>query len=109
VDVTVLSVPECPNAPLLEERLAIATAGMAGVRVTRRVIHDEQEAAAVGMRGSPTLLIDGVDPFAAAGEPASVSCRLYRQADGSVAGAPSADALRRALADCAQPGGNGGG
>ncbi|WP_324618442.1 organomercurial lyase [Streptomyces sp. XY413] len=46
------------------------------------------------MTGSPTLLLDGIDPFAVAGAPASVSCRLYRDADG----APSIRALRQALA-----------
>ncbi len=106
MDVTVLSVPECPNARLLDERLAIAAAGVAGVRVTRRVIHDEQEAAALGMRGSPTLLIDGADPFAVPGEPVSLSCRLYRQADGTAAGAPPAEALCRALAASALRGPN---
>jgi len=109
VEVAVLTVPECPNARLVDERLAIAAAGMAEIRVVRRVIHDEREAAALGMRGSPTLLIDGADPFAAPGEPTSMSCRLYRQADGSAAGAPPAEALRRALVGGGQAGGAGGG
>ena len=34
------------------------------------------------MYGSPTLLIDGVDPFAEPGQPPSMSCRLYRDDDG---------------------------
>ncbi len=97
VEVTVLTVPGCPHAELAEERLATAIAGLAGVRVIRRVAADEQEAAALGMRGSPTILIDGTDPFALPGEGPSLSCRLYRQADGSLAGAPSAEALRDAL------------
>ena len=97
MEVIVLTVPDCPNARLLDERLAIASAGVTDLRVIRQVIHDEQEAAALGMRGSPTLLIDGADPFAAPGEPVSLSCRLYRQADGTAAGAPPTEALRRAL------------
>jgi acyl CoA:acetate/3-ketoacid CoA transferase alpha subunit len=104
VEVTVLTVPQCPNAALMDERLAAAAAGLPGVRVTRRVVGDEQQAVALGMRGSPTLLIGGADPFAAPGQPASLSCRLYRQADGSLAGAPPADALRRALAGAGQTG-----
>jgi hypothetical protein len=102
VELTVLTVPRCPNAALLDERLAAALAGLPGVRVVRRVVHDEQQAAALGMHGSPTLLIGGADPFAAPGEAASLSCRLYRQADGSLAGAPPAEALRRALANTGQ-------
>ena len=49
------------------------------------------------MHGSPTLLIDGVDPFAAPGRPSSLSCRLYRDATGHADGAPPVDALRRVL------------
>ena len=97
MEVTVLTVPHCPNAGLMDERLATAVSGLAGVGVTRRVVGDEQQAAALGMRGSPTLLIGGTDPFADPGQPASLSYRLYHQADGSLAGAPPAEALRRAL------------
>jgi hypothetical protein len=104
VEVTLLAVPGCPNAPLLEQRLAAAAAGLDGIGVARRVVRSEREAAALGMRGSPTLLVGGVDPFATPGAPASLSCRLYRQADGSLAGAPPAAALRQVLADAVQAG-----
>ncbi|MGQ0843056.1 MAG: alkylmercury lyase family protein [Sporichthyaceae bacterium] len=40
------------------------------------VIDDDSAARRWGMTGSPTLLVDGVDPFAQAGAEASVSCRL---------------------------------
>jgi hypothetical protein len=49
------------------------------------------------MRGSPTLLLDGIDPFAVAGQRPSLSCRLYRDPDGRADGAPSVDALRNAI------------
>jgi hypothetical protein len=57
------------------------------------------------MHGSPTLLIDGRDPFAQPGAQASVSCRLYRGADGRASGAPSVTELRRVLqeAECCPP------
>ena len=58
---------------------------------------DEREAAQAGMCGSPTLLIDGVDPFAAPGQAPGLACRLYRDAAGRPAGAPTVEALRRAL------------
>lgn len=94
---TVLTVPDCPNAPVLDERLAVVLAATRGIRVTRHVITDEREAAAAGMRGSPTLLVDGVDPFADAATPTGMSCRIYREDGGAPAGAPSAAALREAL------------
>jgi hypothetical protein len=62
--------------------------------VRRREIADDQEAAKAGMHGSPTLLIDGVDPFAGPDEAPSLSCRLYRDAAGRISRAPSAETLR---------------
>jgi hypothetical protein len=49
------------------------------------------------MTGSPIILFDGNDPFMREGLEPSVSCRLYAHEDGHVDGAPSVDALRRAL------------
>jgi hypothetical protein len=46
------------------------------------------------MHGSPTLLIDAVDPFAIPGQAPSLSCRLYRDAAAHTEGAPLVDALR---------------
>ena len=96
--VTVLAVPDCPNVMLLEERLAQVLQGRCDVTVSRQVIADQDEAARWGMRGSPTILVDGVDPFAGPGQSASVSCRLYRDGDGQAHGAPSASQLRQAIA-----------
>ena len=97
MDLVVLTVPDCPNAAAFEERLAAALAGRPGAVVRRREITDEREAAEAGMRGSPTLLIDGVDPFATPGQAPGLACRLYRDAAGRPAGAPTVEALRRAL------------
>jgi hypothetical protein len=94
---TVLAVPGCPNAPVLKDRLAAVLGGRAGVSVSYHVISDEGEAARWGMHGSPTLLIDGVDPFADPRQPPSVSCRLYRDDDGRTSGTPSAGLLRQAI------------
>ena len=82
---------------MFEERLAAALASHPDTAVHRREVTDEREAAKAGMHGSPTLLVDGVDPFAAPGQPPSLSCRLYRDATGHADGAPQADALRRVL------------
>ena len=97
MELTLLTVPACPHAALFEERLAAALAGHPDTVVHRRQVTDEREAAEAGMHGSPTLLIDGVDPFAAPGRPSSLSCRLYRDATGHADGAPPVDALRRVL------------
>lgn len=94
---TVLSVPGCPNVEVLVGRLREVLARPQEDEVDVVVVDDEQ-ARALGMHGSPTLLVDGVDPFALPATPPSVSCRLYRNDDGTVGGAPSVAALRAALA-----------
>jgi hypothetical protein len=98
MELTLLTVPACPNAAAFEERLAAAMAGYPGVVVHRREISDERAAAQAGMRGSPTLLINGADQFALPGQQPSLSCRVYRDAEGRPAPAPSAGALRQVLA-----------
>ena len=47
-------------------------------------------------RGSPTILVDGRDPFVGEGEPVGAACRIYRTPRGP-AGAPTLEQLRDAL------------
>lgn len=91
----VLHVPDCPHAAVLVARLAHLLASRA--EVEQRVVRDHNEAVTLRMRGSPTLLIDGIDPFAVPDQPASLSCRLYRDENGSLASAPSLRQLHQAL------------
>lgn len=97
MELTVLTVPDCPNAAVLDERLAAALVDHSPLPVVHRIIDDEEQAARFGMHGSPTLLVDGVDPFTEPDVPTSVSCRLYRDAGGRAEGVPSVTALRLAL------------
>jgi hypothetical protein len=94
----ILHVPDCPNAAVLAARLDEVLAGRADVAVEQVDVADQDEAAALGMTGSPTLLVDGNDPFAVPGVSASMSCRLYVDDTGTVSGAPSASQLRAVLA-----------
>ena len=94
--ITILTVPDCPNAPVAAGRITAALAGRpASVELVE--VTGEAEAARLGMTGSPTILLDGVDPFAAAGAVPGVSCRIYRGSDGAAAGAPSVQDLTAAL------------
>jgi hypothetical protein len=93
--IEILHVPDCPNLGLLDERLRQA---ISPAEVAYRVVADVDTAAATGMTGSPTLLLDGTDPFARPDLNPSLSCRLYPHDDGHVEGAPSVAALRQALA-----------
>ena len=102
---TVLSVPECPNVKVMLDRLhnLLSDAGLdldadldSDVQVV--VVDDAEHARGWGMTGSPTLLVDGVDPFHSSGTEASLSCRLYRGGkDGVVGGAPPLADLRDVL------------
>lgn len=100
MDVTVLAIQDCPGAELLERRLAAVT-GLPGIQVTRCVITGQAQAIETGMRGSPTMLVNGTDPFAQPGQQPGqqpgLACRLYQQDDGSLAPAPSTGQLYRAL------------
>ncbi|MFJ9761834.1 thioredoxin family protein [Streptomyces sp. NPDC101149] len=106
--ITVLTVPDCPNAPVIEERIARALDNR-NADVDLIEVVDHEQAARLGMTGSPTVLINGLDPFAMPGTPASLSCRLYPGTDGRADGAPSVSDLRKALhaadatADCECP------
>jgi hypothetical protein len=91
----VLHIPGCPNADLLTTRLVDLVCGR--VPVEEKVIQDQSQATAWGMHGSPTLLIDGVDPFASGDLPAVLACRLYRDHHGAPIGAPTVPQLRTAL------------
>jgi len=96
MELTLLTIPGCPHREVLEQRLAQALAGRAAT-IARHEVNDAAQAQRFGLRGSPTLLINGTDPFAAPGEPTGVWCRLYRLPDGRIDGAPSVDQLRAAL------------
>jgi hypothetical protein len=97
MELVLLTLADCPNAAAFEERLAAAVTSWPHTVVHRRVIASEQEAAEEGMHGSPTLLVDGADPFAEPGQPPSLSCRMYRDASGRAGPVPSVKELRRAL------------
>lgn len=52
--------------------------------------------------GSPTVLIDGVDPFADRELPPALACRVYYTPTGS-AGTPTLDQLRQAISEAQTP------
>jgi hypothetical protein len=89
----ILQVPGCPGADLLDARLA----ELGHLRVIRRVVTSQADAERLGLTGSPTLLVDGADPFARPGQLPSVSCRLYLDKHGRQGPAPSTSQLREAL------------
>src|SRR3990170_6730893 len=71
MDIDLLYVPDCPHRSLARDHVDLALARTRRRAVVReREIHSSEEADRLGMRGSPTILIDGQDPFADSDEPA---------------------------------------
>jgi hypothetical protein len=97
VRLEILRVPGCPNAAVLETRLAQLLADRPDICVTSQLVAGQADAERLGMTGSPTLLADGADPFARPGQQPSLSCRLYFGEDGRPVPAPSLAQLRGAL------------
>jgi hypothetical protein len=85
----------CPNWATAAERLE-ALAEELGFALVRQKVETPDEAERVGFRGSPTILVDGRDPFSRGDEPTGLACRIYETADGA-AGSPTTEQLRAAL------------
>lgn len=68
----------CPHWETLERRLreALVSAGLDDVPIERTAVHTPAQASARGFIGSPTLRVDGRDPFAAGGEGVGLACRM---------------------------------
>jgi hypothetical protein len=88
----------CPNWKVTDERLAEAVQVVArdDLTVHRRNVETANEAVAVGFTGSPTVLVDGQDPFASGDEQVGLACRVYPTPEG-LAGSPSLEQLVEVL------------
>ena len=90
----------CPSTEraLGELREALTEIGLDGTEIRTREVKTDQDAAAAGFRGSPTILIEGVDVAGAqSDEPTGLTCRIYRRRDGRISPTPDPDDLREAL------------
>jgi hypothetical protein len=98
VILTILYSDGCPNWRIADERLreALARAGREDVRVDHRLVTTPEEAQAAGFRGSPTVLIDGRDPFADPAAGTGLSCCVYPTEEG-LTGSPSVGQLLAVL------------
>ena len=92
-----LTVADCPHVAVTQERIASALEQLGRrAHIGERVVASDEDAARLGFRGSPTILIDGTDPFPVHGTPA-LACRLYPTEYG-MQGAPTVDQLVEAIA-----------
>jgi len=95
MDVTLLYFDGCPSWQTTDQRLR-ELADEHGFDVTHRKVETPEAAEELSFRGSPTVLVDGRDPFAEGDEPVGLSCRIYQTPDGQ-AGSPTMDQLREIL------------
>lgn len=97
MQITLQYLDGCPNwevtdrllKTLIDEHGLDATVGY-------ELIDSHEAATEHGFRGSPTVLVDGVDPFADPDAPVGLSCRVYRTPEG-MAGSPTLDQITDAI------------
>ncbi len=98
MQVNLIYFDECPHWRLARARLEHASnyAGIGHVDIDLMPVATLEEAIRCGLRGSPTILMDGTDPFAQPGAPEGLSCRIFATEHGPD-GAPSVTQLVNAL------------
>jgi hypothetical protein len=95
VDHFLLDLTGCPNWQEVERGLAVIAAEQPDITVTRHLVESSAEAERTGFHGSPSSLIDGIDPFAEPGAGVGLACRVSTPK--GLAGAPTLDQLRAAV------------
>lgn len=86
----------CPNWQTTARHLSRLVDEGLEATVDYELIDSHEEAEMRGFRGSPTVLIDGIDPFSNVDGPGGLSCRVYHTEAG-LAGSPTIDQLRTAI------------
>lgn len=96
MNISLLHFDGCPNWKLADERLGSVVAERPDVRLSHVLVDSVEEAERLGFRGSPSILVDGVDPFDGGEGGVGLACRIYQTPDGP-AGSPTADQLRAVI------------
>jgi hypothetical protein len=98
MDVALLYFDGCPNWKTTESLLVdvMGELGVASDRLVLQRVETPEEAAALSFHGSPTVLVDGVDPFADPNAAVGLACRLYSTERG-LAGSPTRQQLTQVL------------
>ena len=86
----------CPNWETTDRHLTTLIAEGLDASIDYEMIDNYETAAQRGFRGSPTVLIDGTDPFAGRNLPVGLACRIYVTEEGP-AGSSTLGQLRHEL------------
>ncbi|HZW45468.1 MAG TPA: thioredoxin family protein [Dermatophilaceae bacterium] len=99
MNVSLLYFEGCPSWHEADDRLrqALDTTGHVDTTIRYVLVSTPEEAERLQFRGSPTVLVDDVDPFAEPGSAVGLACRLYPTEDGGRAGSPTLEQLINAL------------
>ena len=95
--VDVLHVDGCPSLDPLLRVLRSLIRDHSDISLPTTLVGSNQDAQRLGFHGSPTILIDGHDPFPWHDERIGLSCRVYADAEGRMAGLPSREMLAQVL------------
>jgi hypothetical protein len=88
---------DCPNWQITDRHLATLFAEGLQATIKYQRIASHEMAIESSFRGSPTVLIDGNDPFADDRESYGLTCRIYAT-DSGPAGSPTLEQLRAVIA-----------
>lgn len=93
--IVVLGFPGCPNIePTIRSLTSVAASHQVDAAITCQFVSEADDLTKIGFRGSPTVLIEGVDidPEVRASGECGYGCRLY-----ATSGTPSREMISSAI------------
>jgi hypothetical protein len=95
-----LHVSDCPGAEVaaVRLRLALDATGHRDTPIRFVLVRTDAQAAELDFHGSPTVLLNGRDPFLTDQNVVGLACRLYR-GDGGTGRSPTVEQLVAAIQD----------
>ncbi|HJQ90725.1 MAG TPA: thioredoxin family protein [Acidimicrobiia bacterium] len=97
MEITIQYFDGCPNWKTTAAHLSTLVNEGLDATISYELINTHELAVARDFHGSPTVLIEGEDPFADKNAPTGLACRMY-VTDHGPAGSPSLSQLRHAIA-----------
>lgn len=100
MNITVLHIEDCPNTDPLVAELEDLIRDRSDISLTTVLVHTDEEGRKLGFHGSPTILVDGNDPFPAPEGSIGLSCRRYQccgDGAGKATGYPTGDLLAEVI------------
>lgn len=96
--VELLAVEDCPHLDQARRDLQnVLHGGIIEVPIQVVYVTSLDDAEFLNFQGSPTIRVNGDDVVPQPDLPVALSCRLYRAADGRVAGSPPVELIKAAI------------